>query len=102
MMEKQQAITQAIGQQFVQQVDFLQQLVQANSVNPFTPETSLPSVPVEEAIATIIQQELRTLGFKANQHNVSPQRSYVIDHLPGSGTTENTVILTTHMDAVAT
>jgi len=35
MMEKQQVISQAIRQQFVQQVDFLQQLVQARSVNPF-------------------------------------------------------------------
>jgi acetylornithine deacetylase/succinyl-diaminopimelate desuccinylase-like protein len=67
-VEKRQAITQTIREQSEQQVDFLQRLVQAKSANPFTPETSLPSLPVEEAVASLVQQELSTLGFKAELH----------------------------------
>jgi acetylornithine deacetylase/succinyl-diaminopimelate desuccinylase-like protein len=99
-MEKQQAITQAIGKHFAQQVDFLQRLVQAKSTNPFTPETSLPSVPVEEAVATIVQQELQQLGFKADLHGVAPERPNVVCHLPGASKAKKTLILTTHMDTV--
>src|SRR5260370_36513137 len=99
-MEKQQAITQTIRKHFAQQVDFLQRLVQAKSTNPFTHETSLPSFPVEEAVATIVQQELQKLGFKADLRGVSPQRPNVICHLPGSSKAEKTLILTTHMDTV--
>jgi len=99
-MEKQQAITRAIQKHFAQQVDFLQRLVQAKSTNPYTPETSLPSIPVEEAVATIVQQELQHLGFKADLHGVSPERPNVVCHLPGPGGMEKTLILTTHMDTV--
>ena len=55
LVKKRQAITQTIREQFEQQVDFLQRLVQAKSANPFTPETSLPSLPVEEAVASLVQ-----------------------------------------------
>ena len=99
-MEKRQAITQTIQEHFEQQVDFLRRLVQAKSANPFTPETSLPSLPVEEAVASLIQQELSTLGFKAEQHGVTPQRPNVVCHIPGSGKAEKTLILTTHMDTI--
>src|SRR5258708_33603890 len=101
-MEKQQAITQTIGKHFAQQVDFLQRLVQAKSTNPYTPETSLPSIPVEEAVATIVQQELQQLGFKADLHGGSPERPNVVCHLPRSGGVEETLVLTTHMDTVET
>jgi acetylornithine deacetylase/succinyl-diaminopimelate desuccinylase-like protein len=99
-MEKWLAITQTIREHFEQQVDFLQRLVQTKSANPFTPETSLPSLPVEEAVASLIQQELSTLGFKAELHGVTPQRPNVVCHVPGSGKAEKTLILTTHMDTV--
>ena len=99
-MEKQQAITRAIGKHFAQQVDFLQRLVQTKSANPYTPQTSLPSIPVEEAVATIVQQELQQLGFKADLHGVSPERPNVVCHLPGPSEAEKTLILTTHLDTV--
>lgn len=99
-MEKRQAITQTIREHFEQQVDFLRRLVQAKSANPFTPETSLPSLPVEEAVASLVQQELSTLGFRAELHGVTPQRPNVVCHVPGSGKAEKTLILTTHMDTI--
>ena len=99
-MEKQEAISTAIQGTFKQQVPFLQRLVRARSVNPFLPESSLPDVPVEEEVAAVIQQELHRLGFQAELIGVSSQRPNVLCSIPGSGKTEKTLILTTHMDTV--
>ena len=78
MMEKQTAISIAIGELFDQQVDFLQRLVRTKSANPFTPDTSTPDVPVEEEMAAAIYQQLKQLGFPAELHGVSPQRPNVL------------------------
>ncbi len=99
-MEKQVAISKVIAAHFGQQVEFLQQLVRARSTNPLTPETSSPDVPVEQEVAGVIHQELYRLGFKAELIGVSSQRPNLICHIPGSGKTEKTLILTTHMDTV--
>jgi acetylornithine deacetylase/succinyl-diaminopimelate desuccinylase-like protein len=99
-MKKQETISLAIQNQFNQQVDFLRRLVQARSTNPFTPDTSLPSTPVEQEVANIICQELHRLGFKAELFGVSPQRPNVVCYLPGSDKTAKTLVLTTHMDTV--
>src|SRR6266700_567890 len=99
-MEKQVAISKVIAAHFGQQVEFLQQLVRARSTNPLTPETSSPDVPVEQEVAGVIHQELYRLGFKAELIGVSSQRPNLICHIPGSGKTEKTLVLTTHMDTV--
>ena len=100
-MEKQGGIATAVRGQFDRQVAFLQRLVQARSANAYTPETSSPDIPVEAEVATVIQQELQYLGLPREMHGVSPQRPNVLCFLPGAGTAEKTVILTTHMDTVA-
>jgi hypothetical protein len=56
-MEKQAAISTAITEQFDQQVDFLQRLVQTKSANPFTPNKSSPDTPVEQAVAICFQDD---------------------------------------------
>lgn len=99
-MDKQQAIATTIQGTFGQQVEFLQRLVRARSTNPFLPESSLPDVPVEEEVAAVIQQELHRLGFKAELIGLSSKRPNVLCHIPGSGKTGKTLILTTHMDTV--
>jgi succinyl-diaminopimelate desuccinylase len=99
-MNKQEALSTAIQSMFGQQVEFLQQLVRARSPNPFLPESSLHDVPVEEEVASVIQQELHRLGFQAELRGVSSQRPNVLCYIPGSGKTEKTLILTTHMDTV--
>lgn len=99
-MEQREAISAVIAAQFDQQVDFLQRLVRTKSANPFTPDTSSPHIPVEEAVAAMIHQELQHLGFQVALHGVSPQRPNVLCSLPGSGHAEKTLILTTHMDTV--
>ena len=99
-MRKQETISLAIQNQFNQQVDFLRRLVQAKSTNPFTPDTSLPSTPVEQEVANVICQELHRLGFKAELFGPSPQRPNVVCYLPGSDKTAKTLVLTTHMDTV--
>ena len=99
-MKKRETISAAIEETFDQQVDFLQRLVQTKSTNPFTSETSSPTAPVEREVAQVIQQELHRLGFKAELYGVSSQRPNVLCHVPGSGNSEKTLILTTHMDTV--
>jgi acetylornithine deacetylase/succinyl-diaminopimelate desuccinylase family protein len=99
-MEKLEAISTAIRDMFGQQLEFLQRLVGARSTNPFLPDSSPPDVPVEEEVAKVIHQELHRLGFKAELIGVSSQRPNVVCYLPGSGKTEKTLILTTHMDTV--
>ncbi len=99
-MEKQASVAIAIQSMFGQQVEFLQRLVRARSPNPFLPESSPPDAPVEEEVAAVIQQELHRLGFQAELRGVSSQRPNVLCSIPGSGKTEKTLILTTHMDTV--
>jgi len=99
-MDTQEAISTVIQADFAQQVDFLQRLVRARSANPFTAESSRPDTPVEEEVAGVTHQELHRLGLKAEFHGVSPQRPNVVCHLPGSGKSAKTLILTTHMDTV--
>jgi len=100
MMEKQGTISTAIEAYFDQQVAFLQQLVRAKSVNPFTPETVSSDVPVEREVATVIHQELHRLGFAAELVGRTSQRPNVLCHIPHAGSARKTLILTTHMDTV--
>lgn len=100
MMESYDPILAAIDIHFEQQVAFLQRLVRANSVNPFTAETALPDSPVEQEVAEAIQEELHQLGFSAELVGVTPQRPNVLCHV-SDGDTSKTLILTTHMDTVA-
>ena len=62
-MEQQEAISTVIAEHFEQQVDFLERLVRTKSDNPFRPNSSSPDVPVEKEMATVIAQELQSLGF---------------------------------------
>src|SRR6266516_7462369 len=99
-MEQREALRAAITEAFDQQVDFLQRLVRTMSVNPFTPDESSSYLPVERAVAVVIQQELRQLGLPAELHGVSPERPNVLASLSGKGRSGKTLILTTHMDTV--
>ncbi len=99
-MEKRQAISTSVQEQFEQQVSFLQRLVQANSANPFTPEVSSATAPIEAEVAAVIHEELRRLGFTAHLIGASAQRQNVICHFQGSGRGERSLIVTTHMDTV--
>jgi hypothetical protein len=93
-MNSSESITTEVAQQFPRQVQFLQRLVQAKSVNPFTPDHSLPDVPIETEVATVIQDELASLGFPSQLAGVSPQRSNVLCHMRGSDHSKKTLILT--------
>lgn len=100
MREKQEDLSKIIQAQFHQQVDFLRRLVLANSVNPFTPETTSLDAPVEKAVAEIVQRELHRFGFQVDLVGASSQRPNVVCHIPGTGKLAKTLILTTHMDTV--
>ena len=77
-MAGQQHISAAVGEQFDQQVAFLQRMVRTRSTNRFTPDLSPPDVPVEEEIAAVFLDELRGLGFQASRSGVSPERPSVV------------------------
>ncbi len=55
---------------------------------------------MEEEVAAIIYQQLHRLGFQTELRGISSQRPNVLCHIPGSGKTEKSLILTTHMDTV--
>jgi succinyl-diaminopimelate desuccinylase len=93
-------LTPVVQSVFRQQIEFLQRLVRTRSSNPFLPDSSLSDVPVEEEVAEVIQQELHRLGLPSELIGVSSQRPNVVCHVPGSGQTGKTLILTTHMDMV--
>ncbi len=99
-MQKHEAIQAAVAEAFDRQVDFLQRLVRTRSANPFTPDTSSPDVPVEQAVAAVVHQELLHFGLPAQLHGASPQRPNVLCALAGQGRSRKTLILTTHMDTV--
>jgi succinyl-diaminopimelate desuccinylase len=99
-MEQQKAISAVIAEHFEQQIDFLRQLVRTKSDNSFSPDSSSPDVPVEKEMATVIVQELQSLGFPVVLHGVSPQRPNVLSSLSGSGHNKKILIVTTHMDTV--
>ncbi|HET8842212.1 MAG TPA: M20/M25/M40 family metallo-hydrolase [Ktedonobacteraceae bacterium] len=99
-MREQERIAAIIQSHFQQEVAFLQRLISAKSSNPFTPDTSRPDVPIEAEVASIIYQELQSLGYQAKLVGISPQRPNVLCHIPGNGSSQKTLILSTHMDTV--
>ena len=99
-MKHQDTLSAVIGEQFRQQVDFLRRLVRTKSTNPFTPDTSSPSAPIEAEVADVIYRELQRLGFQPEMHGVSVQRPNVLCQLRGSGSLDKTLILNVHMDTV--
>jgi acetylornithine deacetylase/succinyl-diaminopimelate desuccinylase-like protein len=81
------------------QIAFLQQLIQANSANPFTPDTTNPNTPVERDVAYLMAAKLREIGLKPELKGVSPARPNVLARLRGVNHAK-TLILSGHMDTV--
>ena len=81
------------------QIAFLQALVRTRSANPFTPDTSRPDEPVEQAVAHRIYDELRGLGLEPELLGVSEARPNVLAWVRGAAH-ERTLILDGHMDTV--
>ncbi len=99
-MEKESEISEVVQLQFDQEIAFLQRLVHAKSTNSSLSETSSAEVPIEKEVADVTHHELQRLGFQAKQIGFSPERPNVLCNLPGSGSIDKTLILTTHMDTV--
>jgi len=99
-LENYPILSHIIREHFESEIEFLQQLVRANSVNPYTAEASPPDVPVEAEVATIIHEKMRQLGWRPAMHGVSPKRPNVLCTLPSAEEVERTLILTIHMDTV--
>jgi succinyl-diaminopimelate desuccinylase len=94
-------LASAIVAQAERQVAFLQQLVQANSVNDMIPGASNPTTPIERVVAHRIAEELAQLGLNPTLVGISAARPNVLCIIPGTEHGEKTLILTTHMDTVA-
>lgn len=99
-MEQQQVLPHVVHDLFESEVEFLQRLVRANSVNTYTADTSPPDVPVEAEVATIILEKMRRLAWQPTLHGVSSRRPNVLCTLPGAEAARRTLILTIHMDTV--
>jgi len=80
-------------------VDFAQSLVQVNSANPFTPESSDPNSPIELQMVHRIDKELDSIGVNYEHVGVSTQRPNIVVRLPGTRGGK-TLILNGHMDTV--
>ena len=83
-MENYTILSRIIRERFESEVEFLQQLVRANSVNAYTAEASPPDVPVEAEIASLIHEKMLQLGWRPSLHGVSPERPNVLCTLPGA------------------
>jgi acetylornithine deacetylase/succinyl-diaminopimelate desuccinylase-like protein len=68
-----------------EQIAFLRALVRARSANPFIPDTSDPSEPIERAVAYLIHDKLREIGLEPELNGESMERSNVIATLGGTG-----------------
>ncbi len=93
-------LSHIIHERFTSEVEFLQQLVRANSVNTYTAEASPPDGPVEAEVAAIVHAKLRQLGWQPALYGVSPERPNVLCTLPAAEEAGRTLILTIHMDTV--
>ncbi len=83
-----------------EQIAFLQALVRARSANPFIPDTSDPSEPIERAAAYLIHDKLREIGLEPEFKGQTMERPNVIATLRGAGPTQRALILNGHMDTV--
>jgi succinyl-diaminopimelate desuccinylase len=83
-----------------EQIAFLQALVRARSANPFIPDTSDPSEPIERAVAYLIHDKLREIRLEPEFKGESRERPNVIATLRGTGPTGRALILNGHMDTV--
>ena len=99
-MESNATLSSYVEEHFAQEVDFLQRLVRARSTNPYAADTSPADVPVEAAVASIIMQEMVQVELQGALYGISSQRQNVLCTLTGSGESNKTLILTTHMDTV--
>ncbi|RPI96923.1 MAG: M20 family peptidase [Chloroflexi bacterium] len=82
-----------------EQIAFLQALVRTRSANPFIPDTSDPDEPIERAVATMIDRQLRAIGMEPEFKGVSMERPNVVAVLRGTGR-KRALILNGHMDTV--
>lgn len=94
-----QQVDDAIHANRADQIAFLQDLIRANSANPFTPDTSDPTEPIEYQVARRIHAQLTAIGLVPEYKGVSDARPNVIATLPGSGNGKS-LILNGHMDTV--
>ena len=99
-MENYTILSDIIRGRFESEVEFLQQLVRANSVNAYTPEASPPDAPIEAEVAALIHEKMCQFGWQPALHGVSPERPNVLCTLTGAEASGRTLILTIHMDTV--
>ena len=90
---------QLTDEQFGEEVKFLQRLVQTNSCNPFTSDSSPADAPVEAAVATRITEQMYLFGWQPHLYGVSEQRKNVVC-TRGNKSDGKTLILNIHMDTV--
>jgi len=99
-LEQQKALSHVVHELFESEIEFLQRLVRANSVNAYTADTSSPDVPVEAEVTAIILEKMRQLAWRPALHGISSRRPNVLCTLPGADEGGRTLILTIHMDTV--
>jgi acetylornithine deacetylase/succinyl-diaminopimelate desuccinylase family protein len=80
-------------------IKFLQELVQANSVNPYSPKESWKiNEPIEKEVATLIYEKLKDFGLKPKFVSTIKNRPNVVCSLKRRG--KPVLILNGHMDTV--
>jgi acetylornithine deacetylase/succinyl-diaminopimelate desuccinylase family protein len=80
-------------------INFLRELVQAKSVNPYTPEESWKiSEPIEKEVASLIYEKLKDFGLKPKFVYAFKNRPNVVCSLKNKG--KPTLFFNSHMDTV--
>jgi len=100
ILRQQKALSHIVSEHFEEEVEFLQQLVRANSANTYTADTSPANVAIEAEVATVIVEKMHQLDWQPELRGVSSARQNVLCTLSGTDPAGRTLILTIHMDTV--
>lgn len=92
-----QRISQVVSKNFSEQTSFASALVREKSENPYTPEQSSHKSTIEQGVATLIADHLKSLGLTPKRLGISKKRSNVVCYV-GPRRFRKSLIFNGHMD----
>lgn len=93
-------LDKTVSQNFDQQIHFLSNLVSAPSTNPYTADTSSAENPIEQAVAKVIELELKESNIPVKRVGINRKRFNLVSQL-GPARHRRSLMLNGHMDTVA-
>ncbi len=92
-------LARQIDKNFDSQVEFLAEIVKANSANSFTPDTSRVDEPIEKKVAELIFKQLKAKGLSPKRIGASSSRPNVVVTY-GAKRFRKSLVFNGHMDTL--